>query len=194
VVCRPTGVGVAALSSDQGGRTVHFWNKLSTAALMRLTILASLNLIMGRVLGGWLFMLHPLFFLTVLTIDLGLYALMVYSGTLNKTLIAMMLAGLAGVLAVIAYAGADESAFAYGGRFQEIARWLEGVVNMALEALSVSASRARPKRFWWQHGLLIAYLAVDFIGLLMIAAGGLVARILQAGSRHRGTSAPHPSS
>ncbi len=84
---------------------MHFWNKLSTAALMRLTILASLNLLMGRVVGDWETVLHPLFFLSILTIDLGLYALMVYSGTLNKTLIGMMLGGLVAVLGVIAYAG-----------------------------------------------------------------------------------------
>ena len=82
---------------------MHFWNKLSTAALMRLTILASLNLLLGRLLAGWAFALHPLFFLTIVTLDLGLYSLMVYSGALNKTLIAMMLAGLAGVLAVVAW-------------------------------------------------------------------------------------------
>ena len=46
-----------------------------------------------------------MFFLTIVTLNLGLYAVMVYSGIVNKTLIAMMLAGLAGVLAVIEYAG-----------------------------------------------------------------------------------------
>ncbi len=62
-------------------------NELSTAALMRRTILASLNLIMGRLVGSWVTLLHPLFFLSMVTIDLGLYALMVHSGTLNKTVI-----------------------------------------------------------------------------------------------------------
>jgi hypothetical protein len=32
---------------------MHFWNKLSTAALMRLTVLTSLNLIMLRLVGQW---------------------------------------------------------------------------------------------------------------------------------------------
>ena len=76
--------------------------------------------------------------------------LMVYSGTLNKTLIAMMLAGLAGVLAVIAYAGTDASAFAgYGGRFDAIAGWIERTSLTRRPRRSASLGfKASPKRFW----------------------------------------------
>ncbi len=118
---------------------MHFWNKLSTAALMRLTILASLNLIMGRVVGNWQTVLHPLFFLTILTIDLGLYALMVYSGTLNKTLIGMMLGGLTAVIGAIAFAGSGPSSFSYGGPFLGVAQRLERSSTRSSEP-----SRTRP--------------------------------------------------
>jgi hypothetical protein len=194
VVFRPPGAGVAASSSDQGGRTVHFWNKLSTAALMRLTILASMNLIMGRVVGGWLIMLHPLFFLTVLTIDLGLYALMVYSGTLNKTLIAMMLAGLAGVLAVIGYGGAEAPAFMYGGPFRDVGRYLGNKINEVLAMLPPTAYQRPPLRLAGDRLTLLAYLLVDIVGLAVIVAVGWVARALQAREGRRATPAPPRSS
>jgi hypothetical protein len=90
---------------------MHFWNKLSTAALMRLTVLASLNLIMLRLVGRWDILLHPWFFLSMVTLDLGLYSVMVYSGTLNKTLIGMMLGGLAATLGTLVYTGMGASAF-----------------------------------------------------------------------------------
>jgi hypothetical protein len=166
---------------------MHFWNKLSTAALMRLTILASLNLLMGRILGYWL-VLHPVFLLILVTLDLGLYALMVYSGTLNKSLIAMMLTGLTGVLAAMVFDGADASTFADGGRYQHVAEGIEGLVN------KISGSQAPPQDFWWRYGVQIAFIVVDAIGLAVILAVGLVARALQARSHRRGTPAPSPSS
>src|SRR5436305_1661787 len=82
--------------------TMHFWNKLTTAALMRLSILAALNLVLGRVVGRWDILLHPWFFLTIVTLNLGLYAIMVYTGSLNTTLIGMMLGGLAATLGTLA--------------------------------------------------------------------------------------------
>jgi hypothetical protein len=80
---------------------MHFWNKLSTAALMRLTVLASLNVIMLRLVRRWDILLHPWFFLSMVALDLGLYSVMVYSGTLNRTLIGMMLGGLAATLGTL---------------------------------------------------------------------------------------------
>jgi hypothetical protein len=172
---------------------MHFWNKLSIAALMRLTILASMNLIMGRVVGNWGIMLHPLFFLSILTIDLGLYALMVYSGTLNKTLIGMMLGGLAAVFGVIAFAGAGASAFAYGGPFPGLVQQLESLINTVLQALSSSPPQP-PFRFAWDWHIVVGYAAVDLVGLILIAAGGITARVLQGKSLGRDTPAPRPSS
>ena len=47
----------------RSGAVAMHLNKLSTAALMRMTILASLNLLLGRFVGyGWL--LHPVLFLS----------------------------------------------------------------------------------------------------------------------------------
>ena len=84
---------------------MHFWNKLSTAALMRLTVLTSLNLTMLRLVGQLDILLHPWFFLSMVTLDLGLYSVMVHSGTLNKTLIGIMLGGLAATLGTLVYTG-----------------------------------------------------------------------------------------
>ena len=50
---------------------MHFWNKLSTAALMRLTILASLNLLMGRLVARLDILLHPWLFLSIITLNPG---------------------------------------------------------------------------------------------------------------------------
>jgi hypothetical protein len=167
-------------------------NKLSTAALMRLTILASLNLLLARIVDYWL-VLHPLIFLILVTLNRGLYALMVYSGTLNKTLIAMMLAGLAGVLAVIIYAGVDASAFTdYGGPFHDLAQQIESLVNGLIAALPRSGFRAPPKPFWWQNGTQVAYMVIDVIWSFVIITAGLLARVLQATSRRRDTPAPPP--
>lgn len=164
---------------------MHFWNKLSIAALMRLTILASMNLIMGRVVGDWEIMLHPLFFLSILTIDLGLYALMVYSGTLNKTLIGMMLGGLAGVFAVIAFAGLGASAFTYyGGPFAGVAQLVEALINRVLRANSPSFS-GPPFRIPWDWRSVVGYAVADLAGLIPIAVGGIAARVLQGRARRR---------
>src|SRR4029077_2674494 len=114
------------------GVTMHFWNKLSTAALMRLTILASLNLLLVRAVGSLETLLHPWFFLIVVTLNLGLYAVMVYSGTLNTTLIGMMLAGLAATVGTLAYAGMDPTSFMYGGPFARIGRWVESLLDYVL--------------------------------------------------------------
>jgi hypothetical protein len=170
-------------------------NKLSTAALMRLTVLASLNLIMGRLVGSWMILLHPLFFLTMVTLDLGLYALMVYSGTLNKTLIGMMLAGLAGVLLVIALAGADREAIGPGGPWADVTRWVDTLTLGVKQFLSPDANGVAP--FWsrwrrYDHVLLFGYFVGDVLGLILIAAGGLLARALQAGSGRRDNPAPPP--
>ena len=180
---------------------MHFWNKLSIAALMRLTILASLNLVMGRVVGDWQTVLHPLFFLSILTIDLGLYALMVYSGTLNKTLIGMMLGGLAAVLGVIAFAGFGPSAFvSYGSPFS-------GGVGSARVAHQHESSRLppppRPPRCPSDSpgigSIVVGYVAADLGGADPDRRRGasLAAEVLQASSPGRDTpkQVPHrPSS
>jgi len=61
----PTVDGHGTTSTPRGSSaraaTMHFWNKLSTAALMRLTVLASLNLIVLRLVGRWDILLHPLY-------------------------------------------------------------------------------------------------------------------------------------
>jgi hypothetical protein len=159
-------------------------NKLSTAALMRLSILASFNLLLGRFVGYWQ-LLHPLFFLIVVTLDLGLYAVMVYSGTLNRTLIAMMLAGLVGVLLVIAYGGSDASAFTYGGPYRELAEWAERMVNAATQIFPKAGFQPPPKQFWWIHGIEVAHVMLDAMGLAAIIASGFLARALRSSARRR---------
>jgi hypothetical protein len=168
-------------------------NKLSTAALMRLSILASFNLLLGRFVGYWS-LFHPLFFLIVVTLDLGLYAVMVYSGTLNRTLIAMMLAGLGGVLLVVAYGGSDASAFVYGGPYRGLAEWAEQMVNAATRIFPKAGFRPPPKQFWWIHGTEVAHVIVDAMGLAAIIASGFLARVLQSSSTRSEPPAVLPSS
>src|SRR5262245_9668466 len=167
-------------------------NKLSTGALMRLTILASLNLLVGRFVGYW-WLLHPMSFLILVTLDLGLYALMVYTGTLNKTLIAMMLGGLAGVLAVIAYNNVHAPHF-FVGSFGSLAEWIEEFTSEVIGLFPNAGFTPPPKQFWGAYGTEIAHIVVDAMGLGMIVASGLVARVLQARWRRREPPALVPSS
>jgi hypothetical protein len=168
-------------------------NKLSTAALMRLTILVSLDLMLGRVIE-YEMMLHPLFFLIITTLNLGLYAVMVYTGTLNRTLIAMMITGLAGVLAIIAAGGAGVSGyFPYGGPFGRVGEWMHEQID-ASAILPAMGLRPPPLQFWWQHGVRIAYLTIDAMGLIAIVAAGVLARASQARSERRAVPTPPPPS
>jgi hypothetical protein len=172
-------------------RAMHL-NKLSTAALMRLTILAALNLFMGRLLDGWLVMLHPLFFLSVLTLDLGLYAVMVYSGTLNRTPIAMMLTGLVGVLTILAWGGGlGASLFMNGGPFRDLALLVEEDVNR-LVTWWTRVSKGRLVNLRGDSLLLLAYVPVDLAGVATIVAVGWLARALQERARRREHPAPPP--
>jgi hypothetical protein len=170
---------------------MHLWNKLSTAALMRLTVLASLNLIMLRLVEQWDILLHPLFFLSLITLDLGLYSITVYSGTLNKTLIGMMLGGLAVTLGTLVYTGMGASAMANGlfrlGRFV-----MESAVNPALLALPQRIYTGGPLRLWHDQESLLGNSLIDALGLVAIVTGGVLARLLQA--RFPGRDSPPPAS
>lgn len=126
---------------------MHFWNKLSTAALMRLTILASPNLWLSRLVERLDLLLHPWLFLPIITLNLGLSTVMVYSGTLNKTLIGMMLGGLTTTLATLVFAGMGPSAFMYGSPFRELGQFVaESAINPALEALPAPIHASGPLR------------------------------------------------
>ncbi len=178
---------------------MHFWNKLSTAALMRLTILASLNLLLGRLVGRWEVLLHPVFFLIIVTLNLGLYAVMVYTGTLNQTLIGMMLGGLAATLGIIAYTGISPSAFMYGGPSIPIRLLVESILTRALEALRDQAKPGRwqtpdlPELLTGEKMILIGYVVLDTAGLILIGAGGWLARHLRKRLERPGaTTAPPP--
>lgn len=190
---------------------MHFWNKLSTAALMRLTILASLNLIMGRVVGNWLLLAHPLFFLTMVTLDLGLYAIMVYSGSLNWNLIGMMLGGLLAIVAVVMFGGIGPSTFVPDSPFLDVTRFIEWLINRVLHGRAAAASSGPPLppyrvaggpivlpaapgprfRFALQEATPITYAVIDALGLLVIAAGYITARLLRGRSGRAGDSAPN---
>jgi hypothetical protein len=186
---------------------MHFLNKLSTAALMRLTILASVDLLLYRLLGGWDFFLQPFVFLNLVTLNLGLYAVMVYSGTLNKTLIGMMLGGLATTLTVFAYPGIDPHG---KPRYHRIGRFLVvSLVDLAigrppppvpsrppLQATPggrqargrrppAPISSRQPLQLSKEELVLIGWVVIDLIGLIAIVTGGITARILQARSRRR---------
>jgi hypothetical protein len=160
---------------------MHFWNKLSTAALMRLTVLASLNLILFRLVEQWYILLHPWFFLSMVTLDLGLYAVMVYSGTLNKTLIGMMLGGLASTLGTLVYTGTDASAFANRGPLVRLGDFvMESAVNPALLDLPNRLYSGGPLRLRYDQLSLLGYSLIDALGLAAIVTGGVLARLLQA--------------
>ena len=160
---------------------MHFWNKLSTAALMRLTVLASLNLIMLRLVGQWDILLHPWFFLPMVTLDLGLYSVMVYSGTLNKTLIGMMLGGLAATLGTLVYTGMGPLAFVNGGPLVRLGGFvMESAVNPALLALPQRIYAGGPLRLGYYQLSLLANSLIDALGLVAIVTGGVLARLLQA--------------
>ena len=169
---------------------MHFWNKLSTAALMRLTVLASLNLIMLRLVGQWDILVHPWFFLSMVTLDLGLYSVMVYSGTLNKTLIGMMLGGLTATLGTLVYTGMGPSAFAYGGPIRLGDFVMESAVNPALLALPERAYTGGPLRLWYYQLSLLGNSLIDALGLVAIVTGGVLARFLQV--RFPGRDSPPP--
>ncbi len=171
---------------------MHFWNKLSTAALMRLTVLASLILIMLRLVGQWDILVHPWFFLSMVTLDLGLYSVMVYSGTLNKTLIGMMLGGLAATLGTLVYTGMGPSAFAYGGPIRLGDFVMESALNPALLALPERIYAGGPLRLRYDQSSLLGNCLIDALGLVAIAAGGVLARILQA--RFPGRDSPPTAS
>jgi hypothetical protein len=164
---------------------MHFWNKLSTAALMRLTILASLNLLLVRLVGRLEILLHPWLLLSIITLNLGLYAVLVYSGTLDTTLIGMLLGGLAAILGTIGYAGMGPTAFMYGGPFQALGRVVELLADRAVGLLPAGLYGGRPLRVPYQWLPLLGYLVVDALGLMAIVAGGALARRWQAG-RDRG--------
>jgi hypothetical protein len=172
---------------------MHFWNKLSTAALMRLTVLTSLNLIMLRLVERWDVLLHPWFFLSMLTLDLGLYSVMVYSGTLNKTLIGMMLGGLAATLGTLVYTGMDASAFGNSGPLVRLGRFvMESAANPALLALPQRIYAGGPLRLRYDQLSLLANSLIDALGLVAIVAGGVLARFLQA--RFPGRDSPTTAS
>ena len=163
------------------------------AALMRLTILASLNLLLVRVVGSVVTLLHPWFFLIVVTLNLGLYAVMVYSGTLNTTLIGMMLGGLAATLGTLAYAGMDATAFMFGGPFAQLGRGVESLLNYMLESPSTPAGLRGPLRSRYDWLALFGYLVVDVFGLLAIVGGGWLARRLRKAMERRDGSTAPPS-
>ena len=150
------------------------------AALMHLTILASLNLLLGRLVGRWDILLHPWFFMIVVTLNLGLYAIMVYSGTLDTTLIGMMSGGLAAILATIAYTGMGPATFIYESGFWEIGMLMQFGLNRVLENLSANFISGRPISLRQDALSMIGYLVIDAAGLLMIGFGGWVARRLLA--------------
>jgi hypothetical protein len=173
---------------------MHFWNKLSTAALMRLTILVSLNLLLGRLVGRWDVLLHPWFFLIVVTLNLGLYAIMVYTGTLNKTLIGMMLGGLVATLGILAFTGMDARAFMYGGPFRPIGREVQSLINLVLESLPARIYAGGPLVLWNDGLSLIGYGVADAFGLIPIAVGGWIARRLNAETRSPAPPTAPPAS
>jgi hypothetical protein len=173
---------------------MHFWNKLSTAALMRLTILASLNLLLGRILGRWDILLHPLFFLVLVTLNLGLYAVMVYTGTLNKTLIGMMLGGLAATLVTLWYGGMGASTFLYSPQFRGLGGSVESLLNRAFEAMPAGVYAGGPINLNWDSLIQIGYAVVDASGVILIVAGGLIARVMNPVSRTQDTPPAPPSS
>jgi hypothetical protein len=160
---------------------MHFWNKLSTDALMRLTVLVSLNLIMVRLVGQWDILLQPWFFLSMVTLDLGLYSVMVYSGTLNKTLIGMMLGGLAARLGTLVYTGTGASAFASGNPLVRLGDFvMESAVSPALLALPQRIYARGPLRLRFDQLSLLGNSLIDALGLVAIVTGGVLARLLQA--------------
>jgi hypothetical protein len=177
---------------------MHFWNKLSTAALMRLTILASLNLLLTRLVDGWEILLHPWFFFPVVTLNLGLYAIMVYAGILNTRLIGMMLGGLAATLATIACVGMDATAFMFGGPFAQIGELILTHLNQMssgwlLELLPLRSAPGGRLRVGQDQLALIGYLVVDLLGVVAILLGGWLGRRRPPpGSRADVTTRPSP--
>ena len=167
------------------GASMHFWNKLSTGALMRLTLLASLNLLLVRLLPDAVILFHPRFVLSIVSLNLGLSAVMVYSGSLNTSLIGMMAGGLAATIGTIAYAGMDATAFTFGGPFQYLGSLVQVVVNHVLLALPAHGYQGVSARLLhrWVH--VFGYLVADVVGLMCIGAGGWLARRLRDAMERR---------
>jgi hypothetical protein len=160
---------------------------------MTLTVLASLNLIMLRLVGQWDVLLHPWFFLSMVNLDLGLCSVMVYSGTLNKTLIGMMLGGVAATLGTLVYTGFGASAIRNGGPLVRLGDFvMESAVNPALLALPQRVYAGGPLRLRYYQLSLLGNSLIDALGLVAIVTGGELARLLQA--RFPGRDSPPPAS
>ncbi len=162
-------------------------NRLSTSAMMRLSVLAALNMVVARMVDRSVVLFHPVVFLSVVTIDLGLYAVMVYSGTLNRTLIAMMLAGLAGVLASIAFGGLGPSTFTYGSSYEGLARIVEALIDRSLKLWAIVRGDGLSTRFGfdWKDRPRVGYLVADVLGAITIVIAGLLARVVRVRSRQK---------
>jgi hypothetical protein len=150
-------------------------------------------LIMLRLVGQWDILLHPWFFLSMVTLDLGLYSVMVYSGALNKTLIGMMLGGLAATLGTLVYTGMGASAFANSGPLVRLGDFvMESAVNPALAALPQHIYAGGPLRLRYDQLSLLGNSLIDALGLVAIVTGGVLARLLQA--RFPGRDSPPTAS
>ncbi len=160
-------------------------NRLSTSAMMRLSVLAALNLILIRQFDREVVLLHPVVILSAVTIDLGLYALMVYSGTFNRTLIAMMIAGLTSVLAAIAFGGLGPSSFAHGNPHEGLARIAEALIDRSLRLWAIVRGDRLSTRFAfaWEERSKVGYLIADVIGGGAIGIAGLLTRRTRPKSR-----------
>jgi hypothetical protein len=124
---------------------------------------------MLRLVGQWEILLHPWFFLSMVTLDLGLYSVMVNSGTLNKTLIGMMLGGLAATFGTLMYTGMDASAIANGGPLVRLGDFvMESIINPALLALPQSIYGGGPIGQLYYHRSLLGNSLIDALGLVAI--------------------------
>jgi hypothetical protein len=104
---------------------------------------------------------------------------MVYTGTLNKTLIGMMLGGLAATLGALVYTGMGASAFAYGGSLRLGDFVMQSAVNPALMELPQGIYAGGPLRLRYDQLSLLGNCLMDALGLLAIVTGGALARLLQ---------------
>jgi hypothetical protein len=80
---------------------MRFGSDLSTGALMRLMVLIALELVLFQ--GVWYIVWLPPITMMIVTLNLGLYLVVIRPRHLNSTAVGMMIAGLIAVLLVAAY-------------------------------------------------------------------------------------------
>jgi hypothetical protein len=127
---------------------MRFGSDLSTGALMRLMVLIALELVLFQ--GVWPIVWVPPITMMIVTLNLGLYLVVIRPRHLNTAAVGMMIAGLVAVLLVAAYSAV-----------QFWVRWPPGTAGAGVWF----PRPGFPRRGWFSQSI-----SVGFIGRLLLDA------------------------